>query len=816
LRPKHELIIKVKKDKDSHLGLTLIDQSTLLMRQGGDLTKKQIFNDLQKYDNANSIEMEIESQTSDAYVNLLESGVVVLSNAEALKGRFNASGLEKARLAAGHPLSYTTDILSDFIIPVMPTCNIEDLDEASQKELRNTEIVRNTFPEVVLWEDFTDGENVTVIKTQLPDSMTSWALSGYSLSSELGLGITKSPLILTVFKPFFIEANVPYSAVRGDLVTMVVSVHNYFNQKVRVEVMIDKSDDFEIIADGRNLPDYSSYEDNDYEQKNEEQNIIYVQAEDVKSTLFTLRTKTVGQIPIIVRATSEIACDAIQQNLLVKPEGVTVTRSQTKTLVITPATKPQTFRFNIAVPTTAIEDSVKIQLTVQGDKYSLDLQNVENNIKLPSGSGVSYALDWRQYAANTKYVITSKPFMCGLEDTVLTNLGKGLANLNQQRCSDGGFTNTGDCDENNRDTWFTAFNLATQAALIPYKLAIDVQALYGTVNFLVGIQLPDGSFPEKSWELTTHAFESGPKLTSYVVLTLLMSDENMPIKLKYADSIDKAVNYLLKNLDKLDLLTLTSLYYSLQMLDHKKRTEVYYVLNKRSSKSALSKRWLHKSSDAWTEVDDLQNFLNGLLFNSDHVDILQTAHGLTKSLVEQYDQSSSQAKSKVISALSDFAAAFSVQSPNLTVSFAPSGAPIEIVFLTKNNRFLLHQYEFHPKIRNVDFTAVGQGFVNLEIKYQYNLVEDEVQKQFALTVDVVPLDFEGWQLDICTNFKPTSDGSVISKIAVMDVSIPAGFKTTEYVRNFDKAAPSIVVGVSNCWCRSEDWVHCFIHFRKRS
>jgi hypothetical protein len=131
--------------------------------------------------------------------------------------------------------------------------------------------------------------------------MTSWALTGYSLSSTLGLGVTKTPLILTVFKPFFIEVSLPYSAVRGDAIVMVVSVHNYFNQKLRVEISIDKKyDEYEVIADGRNLPDYASYEDNDYEQKNEEQNIIYVPAEDVKATLFRIKTKKVGQIPIVV------------------------------------------------------------------------------------------------------------------------------------------------------------------------------------------------------------------------------------------------------------------------------------------------------------------------------------------------------------------------------------------------------------------------------------------------------------------------------------------------------------------------------------
>jgi hypothetical protein len=185
--------------------------------------------------------------------------------------------------------------------------------------------------------------------------------------------------------------------------------------------------------------------------------------------------------------------------------------------------------------------------------------------------------------------------------------------------------------------------------------------------------------------------------------------------------------------------------------------------------------------------------MNAVLFNSDHIDILQVANGLTKSLIENYDSTSLQSRSKVISGLADFATIFSTQNPNLTVSFAPSGAPVEFVYLNKNNRFLLNQYEFHPKIRNIDFTAVGQGFVNLELKYQYNLREEDIMKQFSLSVKVLPLDFVGWRLDVCTSYEAADQSASHSSIAIMEINIPAGFKTNDFVQDVDVMTTTIVV-----------------------
>jgi len=53
-----------------------------------------------------------------------------------------------------------------------------------------------------------------IINTTVPDSITTWVLRAVALSKEKGLGIAEAQL--TVFQPFFLSIDLPYSAVRGE------------------------------------------------------------------------------------------------------------------------------------------------------------------------------------------------------------------------------------------------------------------------------------------------------------------------------------------------------------------------------------------------------------------------------------------------------------------------------------------------------------------------------------------------------------------------------------------------------------------------
>lgn len=82
--------------------------------------------------------------------------------------------------------------------------------------------------------------NIT-IQSVVPDTITSWVLTGFSISNENGLALSKQPTNVKVFMPFFMTLNLPYSVKRGEILAIQVLVFNYMDSAVVAEVTLDNS-----------------------------------------------------------------------------------------------------------------------------------------------------------------------------------------------------------------------------------------------------------------------------------------------------------------------------------------------------------------------------------------------------------------------------------------------------------------------------------------------------------------------------------------------------------------------------------------------
>ena len=72
---------------------------------------------------------------------------------------------------------------------------------------------RKNFPETWLWETVTTDETgrATLDQLVIPDTITSWILTGFSMSTVSGLGVTDAAEKITAFQKFFIKLYLPYS-----------------------------------------------------------------------------------------------------------------------------------------------------------------------------------------------------------------------------------------------------------------------------------------------------------------------------------------------------------------------------------------------------------------------------------------------------------------------------------------------------------------------------------------------------------------------------------------------------------------------------
>lgn len=82
----------------------------------------------------------------------------------------------------------------------------------------------------------------------MPDTITSWVLTGFSLDPITGLGLTRQPKTLQVFKPFFVSIDLPYSIIRGEAFALPIVVFNYMEKNLDAEVTLhNEENEFEFI-----------------------------------------------------------------------------------------------------------------------------------------------------------------------------------------------------------------------------------------------------------------------------------------------------------------------------------------------------------------------------------------------------------------------------------------------------------------------------------------------------------------------------------------------------------------------------------------
>ena len=74
------------------------------------------------------------------------------------------------------------------------------------------------------------------LQETLPDTVTQWLGNAYCSSSANGIGVSET-VSLTSFQPFFLSVSLPYSVVRGEVVTMVVTVFNYLPHCTAVNLL---------------------------------------------------------------------------------------------------------------------------------------------------------------------------------------------------------------------------------------------------------------------------------------------------------------------------------------------------------------------------------------------------------------------------------------------------------------------------------------------------------------------------------------------------------------------------------------------------
>jgi len=225
---------------------------------------------------------------------------------------------------------------------------------------------RKKFPETWIWSSVdTDEAGRASVNVEVPDTITSWIVTGFSLSAEKGLGYQKEPSKIVAFRDFFVKLELPYSIKQNEMFLLKAIVFNYLGQEIEADVTLELAPGMELVAD-------------DLTKR------VVINAQNRSPVGWPIIVDASGVLPIKVKAVvvGNLAGDALERPLIVKPAGIA--RTQAFNLLLKDEDSDEII---VNFPPNVVAGSERIEMRIFGDILSNTLQNIDGLLKMPYGCG---------------------------------------------------------------------------------------------------------------------------------------------------------------------------------------------------------------------------------------------------------------------------------------------------------------------------------------------------------------------------------------------------------------------------------------------
>ncbi|XP_011302420.1 CD109 antigen isoform X2 [Fopius arisanus] len=767
--PGQTVDLNITSRPNSFVGVLGVDQRSILLKSGNDISREDVMKELRGYDMSEESPYDGEGWrmfwrpgSATAQDVFDKTGTVILTN---------------ARVPENLPLLFYRSGLG-FAEPPMFAMG-EELDSAGAIPTANKPKVRKNFPETWLWQTIETGlKGETVLRKSVPDSITSWVITAFSVDSTYGLGLIEAPRKLKVFKPFFISVDLPYSVMRGEIVAIPIVVFNYMDRDITADVTVEHSGQFEFAEVSNEVHDNGPKLEL-YRTKR-----VDVKANSGAGVSFMVIPRELGYIPLKATATSKIAGDSVEHKLLVKAEGETQYRNRAVFLDLRTVSSLTT-NITVDIPKNIVPGSEHIEISAVGDILGPSIPNLESLIKLPFGCGEQNMLNLVPNIVILNYLKNTNQLTQAIQGKAMRYLEVGYQQELTYRHKDGSFSAFGESDESG-STWLTAFVAKSFKQASEY-ITVEDRIINEALLWLSEVQASNGSFPEVgrvSHKDMQGGASKGLALTAYTLTAFL---ENPEAQSKYRNTINKGVDYIVRNMEGLDdLYALSICVYVLNLAKHPYEDAAFGRLEfKATTKEDM--KWWNKTVDK----DDKNPWFNALPRS---VDVEMTSYTLMtylrrnlvsdaipvmKWLVKQRNPeggfSSTQDTVVGIYALSKLAERLLTKENNIAITINYEGGGRSTMNINGANAMILQKHLLPRKTRVVNITASGTGFAVIQVSTQFNLNVTGAWPLFTLDPQVDKNSNENHlQLSICSGFVPTKESNE-SNMAVMEVSLPSGF-----------------------------------------
>ena len=506
--PGDEISVAVQTQGEAAVGIVAVDKSVFILAENR-MNLQQVFDKLEQLYMDPQVEIHEVSiydgiKTLGAAEIFKNAGVVVLSNHKVPEGKDyemavraqGIGGFWDGLFGLGQKAAFDNAIMES-APAVVPTTATPVLQDGST--LTEVDRIRQYFPETWLWQRITSGtDGGASVRVTVPDSITTWVLRAIAISRTYGLGVAEAEL--TVFQPFFLTVDLPYSAIRGEEFPVNIAVYNYLDEPQTVQVEIESAGWFDLL---------------DRSQK-----MVTVKANDIGSVAFLIRPEALGNNDIKITARSPQKADAVIKPLLVEAEGVS--HEVVSNLVLSPGTRNAV----TDIPVGAVVGSGTAFFSATAGYLTQTMEGLEKLIQMPFGCGEQNMIVFAPDVLITEYLKASgtlKPeIMAKAEKLMITGYQRQLT----YRRTDGSFSAFG-MDDKEGSLWLTAFVLKSfnHARDLIY---IDDSVLTEAQSWITSHQAADGSFDVVGFvhhQEMVGGMNNKTALTAYVAIALLQSGE---------------------------------------------------------------------------------------------------------------------------------------------------------------------------------------------------------------------------------------------------------------------------------------------------
>ncbi|XP_075719802.1 CD109 antigen-like [Rhinoderma darwinii] len=745
--PSEHVFLSVNvKEPHSLVGLRVIDKSSMLLGHGSDLTTNKVYDQLMSY---------------------YQGPPASLTDAVIQNKNDSSSGACTYLKIVGNrscpPPEYIPLTRERTVLPS-----------------RHTNIL---LPEIWIWQDTNISSSLTEnLDVAVPDRNTSWVATAFVISERFGLGIAEDSVEISVFKPFIMSLNMPYSVTRGEQFILEVILSSSLSKTLQVLVSLELHDSFEII-----LP-LGIYKGTVASQHN-----VTVPSRGGTRVLFPIRPKILGKIPITVKATSKVASDVLTQTVLVKAEGVKYFYSQTVLFELSGngnTSKTVSKNISFTFPSDVIPDSEEIYVTVIGDLLGPSINGLESLIELPYGCGEQNIINFAPNVYILQYLIAVNQIKSGIRERIVNFMEQGYQKELAYRRNDGSFSAFGSTDSSG-STWLSAFvfRCFLQARTFIY---INPTVLNEIVKWLVQYQdINTGIFSEPG-RVIHNELQGGQNghitLTAYILTSLL---EDKYYRDLYASKVQKAVQYLERKFDEgiASNYTLSVVVYALSLANSSIARDALTLLNSRASTTEGNKFWSSQSegfNNYWQpRTTNIETAAYALLSHYQQSRIVEGIP-VMKWLIQQRSHlggySSTQDTIIALQALSKFILLAPSHETSLTLAVTgpDSSAPTTFHINSENLLVLQSQQVEVSQPLLVNATAVGRGLAIFQLNVMYNQKSSSrrrrntVLEAFQLDVSVreETNNIHRLSLDVCMRFQGKGNES---GMALLDVGYLSGF-----------------------------------------